>query len=201
MTIFKKSRMAILSFGLMVLVAGYINYKYNPEREKDLGQTVYVNSKDGFTYDTVSIYDDINEKEKENENEQIEECLNCDESSITQDDAIAVFKYDRDNMFSELSENYDEIINNVNTSKDKINEYQEKLSSLKLKKNFIIMVENVIKSKGIEDVVIIPTENSNYNVIVKSKEEIKKDDIAKIQQTLVDELGADASKITITCKN
>lgn len=207
MTIFKKSRMAILSFGLMVLVAGYINYKYNPEREKDLGQTVYVNSKDGFTYDTVSIYDDINEKEKENE--QIEECLNCDESSITQadlkqetqDDAIAVFKYDRDNMFSELSENYDEIINNANTSKDKINEYQEKLSSLKLKKNLIIMVENVIKSKGIEDVVIIPTENSNYNVIVKSKEEIKKDDIAKIQQTLVDELGADASKITITCKN
>ena len=62
------------------------------------------------------------------------------------------------------------------------------------------MVENVIKSDGIEDVVIIPTENSNYNVIIKSDEELKKEDAAKIQQILVDQLGAEAEKITITCK-
>ncbi len=203
MTIFKKSRMAILSLGLMLLVAGYINYKYNPEREKDLGQTVYVNGKDSFMYDDVSIYD-----EEDKEETDTQECIDeiCDDRKTDlsleyeEENVIAVFKYDRDNMFSELSENYSQIINNSNTSTEKINEYQDRLNELKLKKNLILMVENVIKSNNIEDVVIIPTENENYNVIVKSEKEIEPENMAIIQQILVDQLGADAKKITITCK-
>ena len=58
MKIIKKSQIAILSIILMAGVAGYINYKYNPEREKNLGQTMYVNGKDSFTYENVSIYSD-----------------------------------------------------------------------------------------------------------------------------------------------
>ena len=63
------------------------------------------------------------------------------------------------------------------------------------------MVENVIKSKGIDDIVIIPTSNDNINVVISSKEELKKDQIAIIQQILVDQLGANANKISITTKN
>ena len=57
MTVVKRSTLAMLSVGLMLAVAGYVNYKYNPEREKNLAQTVYVNGKDSFTYENVSIYD------------------------------------------------------------------------------------------------------------------------------------------------
>lgn len=56
MKVIKKGQIAVLSILLMVGVAGYINYKYNPTREKNLGQTMYVNGKDSFTYDKVSIY-------------------------------------------------------------------------------------------------------------------------------------------------
>ena len=62
------------------------------------------------------------------------------------------------------------------------------------------MVENVIKSKGIEDIVIIPTNNDNINVVVKSSEELKQEQIAQIQQILVDQLGADPNKLSITEK-
>ena len=192
MKIVKRSTLALLSIGLMVTVAGYINYKYNPEREKNLGQTVYVNGKDGFTYENVSIYEDNKE-----------ETVNTNVSNVegtTQDDSIAVFKYDRDNMFSELSENYTNIISNSNTSTEQINEYQKKLDELIEKKNLIMMVENVIKSKGIEDIVIIPTNNDNINVVVKSAEELKQEQIAQIQQILVDQLGADPNKLSITEK-
>lgn len=67
MKIIKKSQIAVLSILLMVGITGYINYKYNPEREKNLGQTMYVNGKDSFTYDKVSIYsedDEIQEARK-----------------------------------------------------------------------------------------------------------------------------------------
>ena len=106
MTVVKRSTLALISLGLMVSVAGYINYKYNPDREKNLGQTVYVNGKDNFAYDNVSIYSEDTSQEKE----EIEE------------NEIAVFKYDRDNMYSELSENYSSIIKNENTSADQVNE-------------------------------------------------------------------------------
>lgn len=187
MTVLKRSTLALLSVGIMVSVAGYINYKYNPEREKNLGQTVYVNGKDNFTYENVSIY-----SEETNQEIVVEE---------EKEDNIAVFKYDRDNMYSELSENYANIIKNENTSSEQVNEYQKKLNELITQKNLINMVENVIKSKGIEDIVIIPTNNDNMNVVVKMKEELKTEQIAQIQQIIVDQIGVSASKISISCQS
>ena len=186
MKIVKRSTLALLSVSMMITIAGYINYKYNPDREKNLGQTVYVNGKDSFTYDNVSIYE---KKEESAVNS------NIDNAKEIVEDSISVFKYDRDNMYSELSENYNKI-----TTKEQINEYQQKLDKLISDKNLITMVENVIKSKGIEDIVIIPTNNDNINVVVKSKEDLKDEQIAQIQQILVDQLGADANKLSITRK-
>lgn len=195
MKIVKRSQIALLSVLLMVGVAGYINYKYNPEREKNLGQTMYVNGKDSFTYENVSIYSD---KEENSDQTQITSS-NVDTKKV-EDDVISVFKYDRDNMFSEIGENYRNIIKNEKSSEVEIKEYQQKLSELVKQKNLITMVENVIKAKGIEDIVIIPTNNDNINVVVKSKEKIDAQQIAQIQQILVDQLGADANKISIECK-
>ena len=48
----------------MVMSAGYVNYKYNPEREENLGQSVYVSSKDGFMYSNIKIYEDNFNSEK-----------------------------------------------------------------------------------------------------------------------------------------
>ena len=190
MSIVKRSSLALMSVVFMLGVAGYINYKYNPEREQNLGQTVYVNGKDSFTYDNVSIYSDEEEKDEEKEISE----------NIESDDSIAVFKYDRDNMYSELSENYMAVINNENTDKEKINEYQEKLNTLIKEKNLINMVENVIKSKGIEDIVIIPTSNGNLNVVIKSDTQLEQNMIAQIQQILVDQLGVSADKISISVR-
>lgn len=191
MKIIKKSQIAVLSILLMVGVAGYINYKYNPIREKNLGQTMYVNGKDSFTYDKVGIYSD----NSSNTNDET-----ITKSNKNDDSTLAVFKYDRDNMYSELSENYNSVIKNEKSSEKEIKEYQQKLSEIIKQKNLIIMVENVIRAKGIEDIVIIPTNNDNINVVIKSKEDLTQQQIAQIQQILVDQLGANANKISIECK-
>lgn len=191
MTVVKRSTLAFASVALMLTVVGYINYRYNPDREQNLGQTVYVNGKDSFTYENVSIYDeDIKEISTTNYNFENE----------IKDDSISVFKYDRDNMYSELSENYSNIIKNVNSSNEQVKEYQKKLDKLIEEKNLITMVENVIKSKGIEEIVIIPTNNENVNVVLKSSEKISDEKIAQIQQTIVDQLGVKANKLSITVK-
>ena len=142
----KRLSMAALSFCFMLAIAGYINYKYNPEREKDLGQTVYVNSNS----DEVDIY-----KEE-----------NLEENKITS------FRNDRDNMYSELANNYSEIINNENSSEETITEYQQKL------------------------IVLVLTNSQKANVIVKA-EEITESLAAQIMQTIVDQLNIDVNNITI----
>ena len=201
MTILKKSKVAIFSLILMLVIAGYINYKYDPLREQNLGQKVYVNSKDGFLYDNVSIYenDDGSASSSVSYEKDSKEVL--EEEQVEKNDSISVFRYDRDNMYSELMDSYNKVISGSNTTPEKVNEYQDKLNKIIEEKNLISMVENVIKSKGIEDIVIIPSGNDNINVVIKSKFEVKEDLMAKINQIIVDQLGVDASKISITCEN
>ena len=58
------------------------------------------------------------------------------------------------------------------------------------------MVENIIKSKGVEDVVIVITNSEKANVIIKT-EEVSETLAAQIMQTIVDQLNVDANDITI----
>lgn len=199
MSVLKKGKIAIFSLILMLVIAGYINYKYDPLREKKLGQTVYVNSKDGYLYDNVSIYQEDQNAISSSityENSNLEN----NTENTKENDSISVFRYDRDNMYSELMDNYNKVILNSSTTTEKVNEYQDKLNKIVEEKNLIAMVENVIKSKGIEDIVIIPSNGENINVIIKSKIEIKEDLMAQIQQILIDQLNVKASKISITCQ-
>lgn len=194
MKFFKRGGIAIFSLAIMLLVAGYVNYKYDPKREENLGKTIYVNGKDSFTYENVSIYD-----ESKNESSISTESENVKVESENSDNSIAVFKYDRDNMYSELMENYKSAIKNGNISKEKIDEYQEKIDKLVEEKNLINMVENVILSKGIEDIAIIPT-NENINVVIKTKEKINDLTIKEIKKIIKEQLEIEENKISIECK-
>ena len=99
-------------------------------------------------------------------------------------------------MYSELSNNYTDVINNSNSSAETITEYQEKLSNLIEEKNQIIMVENMIKSKNIEDVVLIPTSSGKVNVILKV-DELEEELVAQVMQIIVDQLDINANDISI----
>lgn len=190
----KRSQIAIISLSLMVMIAGYVNYKYNPEREENLGKSVYVNSKDGFMYSNVNIYEDSgSEKDTKNEVAEINNLYKQKEAEET----LSTFRANRNNMFSELKETYSKVVEATSTNAEQQAEYQKKLNELVQNKHAITVVEELIKSKGIDDIVIVPT-NENLNVIVADKEEVTKEQIAMIQKIIEDELGFPADKITIS---
>jgi len=190
--IMKKSQIAIISLSLMVMIAGYVNYRYNPEREENLGQSVYVSSKDGFMYSSINIYD---EEETRNEPEETTEVNNMYKQKESEE-TLSNFRANRNNMFSELEETYSKVIETNSTDVKQLTEYQNKLNILIENKHMITIVEDLIKSKGITDIVIVPT-NENLNVIVADDEEITSDKIAMIQKIIQDELDFPADKITI----
>jgi len=188
----KKSQIAIISLSLMVMIAGYVNYRYNPEREENLGQSVYVSSKDGFMYSTINIYEEPNTINEKEETAEVNNMYKQKEAEET----LSNFRANRNNMFSELEETYSKVIETNSTDVKQLTEYQDKLNELIKNKHMITIVEDLIKSKGITDIVIVPT-NENLNVIVSDDEEITKDKIAMIQKIIQDELDFPADKITI----
>lgn len=194
MKIIKRSQLALLSLSFMVMIAGYINYKYDPEREKDLGQTVHVSGTDVFLYENsqtnnsnVEIY---TETSKNTNNQNMYNNKSYTESSLY------TFKENRDNMFSELEETYKAVISSEqgNSVKEK---YQEKLDEVVEKKHLINIVENLIKSKGIKSVVIVPTEEK-INIMVESEEKLNSVQIAIIEDIIKEEFGVSSSEINIS---
>lgn len=194
MKIIKRSQLALLSLSFMVMIAGYINYKYDPEREKDLGQTVHVSGTDVFLYENsqtnnsnVEIY---TETSKNTNNQNMYNNKSYTESSLY------TFKENRDNMFSELEETYKAVISSEqeNSVKEK---YQEKLDEVVEKKHLINIVESLIKSKGIKSVVIVPTEEK-INIMVESEEKLNSVQIAIIEDIIKEEFGVSSSEINIS---
>lgn len=204
MKLIRRSQIAVISLAIMVMIAGYINYKYSPDREENMGQTVFVNSKDGFMYN--NIYKDQNDStsctsETDSSCQDSQTTVNkkdtiYDSKSEVEDNTIAVFRSARNNMFSEMETNYQKVISNSTVGKEQVENYQNKLNKLIEDKHLITLVEDIIKTKGIDDVAIIPT-NGNINVIVKSKEKLTDSQVAMIQKIIMDEFKVEAKKITI----
>lgn len=189
MKVIKRGQLAMLSISFMIMIAGYINYKYDPKREENLGQTMKVDSDQVYLFSSskdVDVYADV--AASLDKNETIYNNKNS-ESSLT------TFKTSRDNMFSELEENYTEVISkSASTEETKI--YQEKLDGVIKKKHLIDIVEGIIKAKGISEIVIVPTEDK-YNVMVKMDSKLTDAQANMIQKIIEDEFNVEADKIRI----
>ena len=95
MKVIKRGQLAMLSISFMIMIAGYINYKYDPKREENLGQTMKVDSNE------VHVYKEVTQNLDKNETIY---------NSKNSDSLLSSFKDSRDNMFSELEENYINVI-------------------------------------------------------------------------------------------
>ena len=189
MKVIKRGQLAMLSISFMIMIAGYINYKYDPKREENLGQTMKVDSDQVYLFSSskdVDVSADVTASL--DKNETIYNNKNS-ESSLT------TFKTSRDNMFSELEENYTEVISkSASTEEAKI--YQEKLDGVVKKKHLIDIVEGIIKAKGITEIVIVPTDDK-YNVMVKMDSKLTDAQANMIQKIIEDEFNVEADKVRI----
>ena len=189
MRIIKRGQLAMLSISFMIMIAGYINYKYDPKREENLGQTMKVNSDDIYLYaseNDVGVYTDVIGSMDKNTT------IYNNKSS---ESSLMTFKNSRDNMFSELEENYTAVISkSASTEEAKV--YQEKLDGVIKKKHLIDIVEGIIKAKGITEIVIVPTEDK-YNVMVKMDTKLTDAQANMIQKIIEDEFDVEADKIRI----
>ena len=111
---------------------------------------------------------------------------------------FAVSKLERDTMYSQMVESYQNIISNNAVSPDQKNISTQEISKINNKKNSIMIAENLIKNLGFQDVVIFVNDNST-SVIVKA-EKLSEADVAQIQNIVCREIGVETENIHISVK-
>ena len=153
----------------------------------------------------ITTSENIDKKEGVDKNENIDGTLNVikndntvQTSSKENDEYFSNSKLNRQNMYSQMIETYQKILENDQISQDQKSIAQTEIKNINDIKNKIMICENLIKVKDIEDVIIFVNDES-ISVIVKTKE-LKQEQIAQIQNIISREMNAEASNIHISNK-
>ena len=226
MKIIKRNQLTILVLSLMLVTAGYLNYTTKSEEIETSAEAVSINEVnvagigDAKLVNSNDIVENtiqeakITEEEQENLVENTENDIttnNTEETNEVKNETIttnalasnnnqyfANSRLEREKMYSQMVENYQRILENTSISNEQKAIAQNEIDKISKTKNAIMISENLIKTKGIEDCVIFINEK-NINVIVK-KDELLQEDIAQIQNIISRELEADLENIHIMNK-
>ena len=227
MKFIKKNQVIVAVIGLMLITAGYLNFTNNNQINSNqlLEAAALTDSEqmasigDAKLVSTVptdtNIVDDENDKEqseeknnentiketqKENKDEanKVDSEVQTNAEEVTTDEYFTKSRLERETMYSQMIESYQKILSNNNMSESQKSTAQKEIKKINEEKNAIMITENLIKTKGFEDLVIFINDES-INVIIKS-EKLKSDQIAQIQNIVTRELKAKIENIHISNK-
>ncbi len=226
--IIKKNQIVVFVIGLMIIAAGYLSYTNNESNNSTLETGVIADSEEMASIGDAKlvsanvaegnvIANSITENNSgnnipTNSNEIVNNINETNTNSIstntisntvetatiTVDEYFTNSRLERDTMYSERIENYQDILNNSNVSEAQKKTAQEEIIKLNNEQNAIMIAENLIKTKGIEDLVIF-INGESINIIVKG-DDLEKEEIAQIQNIITRELEADIANIHIMNK-
>lgn len=210
MKILKKNQLIVLVISLILVTAGYLNYNSIQDKKENimtsqttanLGDATLVNSNAISNNETENQIEESKEETKKNQlnkEEQKETDIEVVSKKVTDDSYFVTSKLERESMYSQMLETYQNIYNNPSATAEQKNTAIDEIGKINQLKNAIMISENLIKTKGIEDLVIFANKQS-VSVIIKS-EELAQDKVAQIQNIISRELNVSADTIHISKK-
>lgn len=224
----KKSQLIIFVIALMLVTAGYLNFTNNnnliptssladSEEMASIGDARLVNANQiGENADNtseVATNNNLQNSQTTNSiqangsnqtsiNNQMNQNTQSSQSSQTnaniEDSYFTQSRLDRDNMYSQMLDNYQKILENEGLNSDEKSKAQTEIKRISEEKNAIMIAENLIKTKGFEDIVLF-VNNGNVSAVVK-EEQLDENKIAQIQNIITRELNVEVKKINVSNK-
>ena len=215
MKILKRNQIVVAVIALMLVTAGYLNFA-NQNKESNLIPTSSAADSELIAGIGDAQLVSANETKENNQtqNETVENTENVATTNKTKEDTasnitqntsaqedsyFAQSRLDRDKMYSQMLDNYQKILETNNLSSEEKKTAQEEIKRINNEKNAIMIAENLIKTKGFQDIVIF-VNNGNVTGVVQ-KDKLDEKDIAQIQNIITRELNAKTNKINISGKN
>ena len=191
------------------MTAGYLNFT-NKEIKKEqisaLGDATLVsgNAIIEEKEENAIIENKTEENEASETNEIENNSLNNENNNIAtinqmeEESYFVKSKLERENIYSQMLETYQEIYNNANATAEQKKEAIDKITEINNRRNSVMIAENLVQAKGFKDIVIFTNENS-ISVIIKA-EILEAEQIAQIQNIISRELNVGAEMINISTK-
>lgn len=203
----KKNQVTLTIVALMLVTAGYMNYINNLKLEDvtdtaDLGDAKLVSSNisneencivENTKIETIEEMINNNKVEKTD----INETYNNSIETAVSNEYFSKTKLERDTMYSQMLESYQKILENSNIENEQKNVAADEIKNINNRKNAISTIENLLKTKNMNESVVLINDNS-INVIIKSKENLTEEQTAQIYNIVSRELNADIEDIHIT---
>ena len=211
MKIIKRNQLIILVISLMLITAGYLNFTTDENAAQtsslmaELGDATLVSS-------NAILEESLNSVEANTLEGTIESSVSTEVNNTVQEENIleiasieelddtyfTTSKLERENMYSQILETYQEIYNNTETSSDQKTSALNEIAKINKTKNAIMIAENLISAKGFKNVVVF-VNDASISVIV-GEQELQTEQIAQIQNIVSRELNVDAGIIHISTK-
>lgn len=223
MKLLKKNQIVIYVIALMLMAVAYLNYTTNTAEQSveaslqmearddsntaNIGDATLVSSND-----VLSNTDTVNESSgnsttvsntessnttNDNSNSNSETTQTSAQTS-TDDDYFTKSKLERDTMYSQMLESYENILNSTNSLETQRQLATDEIKKINDTKNSIMICENLIQTKGFENSIIFVNEDS-ISVIIKS-DELTQEEVAQIQNIISREMNAEIENIHISTK-
>lgn len=212
----KKNQVIVFVLALLLVTAGYLGagqgntenvLETNANQITELG-TIKEDEENETLGDATLVNGAAlvpNENENSiatNSNSITENVVNNNTANSSQntvkDDYFASSKLERENMYSQSLESYQKMIDSSDISAEQKSIAQNEIIRINNEKNAIMIIENLIISKGFSDVVVFINESS-VNVVVKA-DALSTDQVAQIQNIVSRELNTQVEDIHISCK-
>lgn len=179
----------------------------------DIGDATLVSSNDivgGDTTDTNTVNTTQNENTNNTNSTNISNTANntntnnstqntiATSSNASKDDYFTKSKLERDTMYSQMLETYEKVLNSSNSLETQKQTAIQEITKINQTKNSIMICENLIKTKGFENVIIF-VNGESISVIVGIGE-LKQEEVAQIQNIVARELNCKVENIHISTK-
>ena len=228
MKFLKKNQVIIYVTALMLVVAGYMNFTANgdlksavqtasseeeldkmanigdaqlvssnvvSENQENISNENNVNTNGVENIDTTKTENSNISSEGKNQANTIETST---KASSSDDNYFSTSKLERDTMYSQMLETYENILNSSNSLETQKQSATEEIKKINDTKNSIMICENLIKTKGFENSIIFVNGDS-ISVVVKD-EQLTTEKVAQIQNIISREMNAKAENIHISNK-
>lgn len=212
MKVLKKNQIIVLVIALMLVSAGYLSFTTNQDSSIPTSgiedETQYAGIGDAKLVSNDNVVE-VNEEVFTSSNvidgissinEIQNEVISTTSNSVSKEikEYFSSSKLNRETMYSQMLESYQKILENQSIGETQKSIAQTEIQNINSTKNKIMICENLIKTKGIEDLVIFVNDKS-ISVVVRA-DKLEQEQIAQIQNIIAREMETEISNIHISNK-
>lgn len=177
------------------------NVTMSNERSEE--NTEIENKENELEEDESESEDEQEEKQEETVDTNANVSSNTNKNSNVEANAQSNYftqtKLERESMYSQMLETYTGILENEKIASDQKKIAENEIKNINDRKNAIMIVENLLSTKGFNEAVVLINDKS-VNVVVGVKK-LETENVAQIQNIIQRELNTELENIHISSKN